>query len=329
MLRKRAGPEQCSPADVVEGFYLAHVLTALEHAGMLESLKNWTTVVQLARKHDVDRKMLEAALQFVAAHTGLLAHRAGKYRLTKRYDFHARFMLFQYLGTYRRHAIKFGKILRHPLESRNLIDRKQYAKAFAGQGILADNIVADLVLQLGLNHVLDLGCGAGTLLLNLASRNHDFAGWGLDSNTWMCSAARKRIASLGLGRRIGIFRGDCRDLKRALPASVVNNVSVIIAASVINEFFAEGITKAVEFLTDIRATLPGRTMIIADYYGYWNSAAKSKEMALHNFIQVISGQGVPPADLSGWKKIYQGAGCHFIHAVQLQSSPYFIHILKL
>jgi SAM-dependent methyltransferase len=240
-------------------------------------------------------------------------------------------MLFQYLGTYGRHAMEFGRILRHPSQGHNLIDRKQYAKAFAEQGVLADNIVADLVLQLGLNHVLDLGCGAGTLLLNLASRNADFAGWGLDSNAWMCAAARKRIASLRMGKRIGIFQGDCRDLRRSLPASVVTNVSVIIAASVMNEFFAEGITKAVECLAGISATFPGQTMLIADYYGDGKNTGRSssKKMALHNFIQIVSGQGVPPANLSGWKKIYQGAGCHFIHAVQLQDSPYFIHILKL
>jgi hypothetical protein len=167
------------------------------------------------------------------------------------------------------------------------------------------------------------------LLLNLASRNLNFVGWGLDANSWMCSAARERISSLHLEKRIRVFVGDCRELKHSLPAAVASKVSVIVAASVMNEFFSEAVTKAVECLADIRATLPGRTMIIADYYGHWNHVAKPKEMALHNFIQVISGQGVPPANLSVWKQIYRAAGCRFVHAVQVQNSPYFMHILKL
>lgn len=331
MLRTPPEPQPYSLLDVIEGFYLAHILTALECAGVLKSLEKWTTAVRLAHRHRINRNVLEAALQILAARTRLIAHRAGKYRLARQYDFHARFMFFQYLGAYGRHAMEFGRILRHPSAGHNFIDRKQHAKAFCQQGILTDNILADLLLQLGLNHILDLGCGTGTLLLNLAGRDREFVGWGLDMNKWMCAAARKRIASLGVTRRVRIFQGDCRDLKHSIPGSVIARVSAVTAGSLINEFFAAGVTKAVECLAGIRAMFPGRTMLIADYYGQLGVARRprSREVALHDFIQVISGQGVPPANLSTWKKIYRQAGCDFIHAVGVQDSPFFIHILKL
>jgi len=317
--------------DLVEGFYLANALAALEHAGILKSLEKPVTLRKLAATHRVDCTILEAALDMLVSRTNLIARRARRYRLTRRYDAGVRFMLFQYLGAYRRNAVEFGRLLHHPSAASKLIDRAQHAKAFEQIDASSPNVLGDLLLQLGLNHVLDIGCGTGTLLLNLAIRRRDFVGWGLDVNPWMCAAARKRIALERATRRIAIFEGDCRNLQNSLPRPVVGKVRTITSANLVNEFFFRGPDKAVAWLDEVKAMFPGRTMLIADYCGGLGTRAKSRapEVMLHDFMQVISGQGTPPDNRAAWKNIYDRARCDLVHRLELRDSSFFIHILRL
>jgi len=326
-----ASPPLRSAFDLVEGFYLAHALTALEQAGILKSLEQPITLGKLATRHHVDTTVLEAALHMLRSRTNLIAYRAQQYYLTRRYDAGVRFMLLQYLGAYRRNGVEFGRILHHPSAAKKLVDRAQHAKAFEQIDVASANILGDLLLQLDLNHVLDIGCGTGTLLLNLAIRRRDFVGWGLDVNPWMCAVARERIACKRATSRIAIFRGDCHRLKYSLPRSVIAKVSTITAANLVNEFFSRGPDQAVAWLEDVKAAFPGRTMLIADYCGELGNRSKrrSPEVALHDFIQVVSGQGVPPGNRTGWQNIYNRAHCNLVHSIELRDSSFFIHILRL
>lgn len=110
--------------------------------------------------------------------TPFLRFQRGKYGLTGRYDSSARAAFHQYLGAYRTNAVELAAILRDPSIAEGLIDRRQHARAFEGTQTLSATMLIDLVIQLGLNHVLDLGCGTGGMLLELAKRNPQFEGWG-------------------------------------------------------------------------------------------------------------------------------------------------------
>jgi hypothetical protein len=323
--------EPSSVLDLAENFYLANVLDALEELGILDSLEAPVSVRCVAKRHRVNAGILEAALQMLALRTNLVVQQNGKYSLSHAYDPKTRFMLHQYLGAYGRNAIEFGVILRDTSRAGEVIDRRRHAKAFAQIDTMSPSIVADLMHQLEFNHVLDLGCGTGTLLVNLALRNLKFVGWGVDVNPWMCAEARKRIASTCVGRRVNVFEGDCRALDGSIPPHVRKSVRTISAASVANEFFAEGVDHAVEWLGRLKASFPGRVMLLADYYGQLGSAGtpRSREVALHDFVQAISGQGVPPVNLRAWKRIYRAAGCHLVSVVELEQSPFFVHLLRL
>jgi SAM-dependent methyltransferase len=326
-----AKPAAWSVLDLAEGFHLAHALRALEQAGILESLHRPAAVRGLAARHRVDGAMLEAVLQMLASRTNLIAKRAGKYRVTRNYDAHARFMVDQYLGAYGGNAVQLGRILRDPSAAEKFIDRRQHAKAFAQASTLGADVVGDLVVRLGLDHVLDLGCGAGALLHVLAARRRAFVGWGVDINPWMCAAARRRGAAARAARRIAIYRGDCRDLGAVLPPAVVAQVRAITAASLANEFFARDGAAAVAWLAGLKAMFPGRIMLIADYYGRLGAAGRAarRQILLHDFVQVISGQGVPPAGLGAWKRIYRAAKCDLVGTIEDRAASFFVHILRL
>ena len=325
---RAAGAPNWSTLDLAEGFHLACALLAIDRSGILASLNRFVDAGTLADKHEVDRGMLEAALQLLAARTNLVVRKGRKYRTTGKHDVYERFVLRQYLGAYGATAVALHRSLRAPSLAPNLIDRREHSKAFGEAAALSSSMLADLIVQLALNHVLDLGCGTGIMLFDLFTRVPGFIGWGVDINPSMCAAARKHTAG---ARHISIFRGDCRDLERAIPAPLVAQVRTITASNLANEFFANGTTTAVAWLSDLKARFPGRTLLIADYYGSLGTRREpwSQHLALHDFVQVISGQGVPPTNLNGWKKIYRAARCILIHAFEDRNATLFVHILKL
>ena len=331
MSTTRADVRRCSALDLAEGFHLANALLALERSGILRSLGRPATAASLATTHRIDRALLTAALELLANRTDLIARRGETYRLTRRYDPYARFVMRQYLQAYAANATALDRVWRRPSIAADLIDRRAHAEAFAELPTLGCRMLVDLIEQLGLDRVLDLGCGTGILLHHLAGRVPRFQGWGLDINPAMCRAARRRLAGVGTPARLAIFCGDSRKPQRALPASVIRRTRTLTAANLANEFFADGTSEAVRWLTTLRRVFPGATLLIADYYGGLNGTRRPwrREIALHDFAQVISGQGIPPPNLAVWRKIYRAARCALIHAIEDEDASCFVHVLRL
>ncbi|MET5020077.1 methyltransferase, partial [Burkholderia pseudomallei] len=86
-----------------------------------------------------------------------------RFSASEHYTAQARFLLNLYAGAYADTASRLATLLRRPALAGTTVDRVAHARAFeaseAGGGALAASIS-----HLHLNHGLDLGCGAGTLL---------------------------------------------------------------------------------------------------------------------------------------------------------------------
>ena len=85
------------------------------------------------------------------------------------------------------------------------VDRVRHARAFEALDASALGAFPQIVRQLGLNYVLDLGCGPASLLVELARGDHQFVGWGIELNPAMCAAARRRIRGAGVGSRVRVL----------------------------------------------------------------------------------------------------------------------------
>ena len=88
---------------------------------------------------------------------------------------------------------------------------------------------------------------------------------------------------------------------------------------------------SIAWLAEIRRRFRGRPLLIADYYGRLGNddVGTDQDLLLHDYAQLISGQGVPPHDVSEWKAIYAEAGCRLVHVTEDISSSRFIHIVLL
>jgi hypothetical protein len=95
--------------------------------------------------------------------------------------------------------------------------------------------------------------------------------------------------------------------------------------------FAHGTADIVRWLRQLRKALPGRPLIISDYYGQLGhrGAAADPMTLLHDFVQLTSGQGVPAPSWRAWRKIYTQAGCRLLHVIEADRGSWFIHIILL
>ena len=321
-----------SALDLAEGVHLGHAAAALHDLGVLEHLvMTPSTAEELASEFKIDLGMLRGALDFLHARTDLVSKTGTRFAARKTYDAHARFALGLYGGAFGENAAQIQKVLCRPSIAPGLVDGAAHAKTFAAASTTALGGVPELIQQLELDAVLDLGCGTASLLLRLASDDASFVGWGLEPNPSMCKIARARIRGQGVAKRIRLIRGDSRQLGDAVSAAVRKKIAAVSACQVMNEMFGNGKRDAIAWLEQVRETLPDRPMLVSDYYGRLgqkNSAAM-RETLLHDYAQLISGQGIPPADLAGWTEVYEAAGCQLIHVLEDRATSRFIHVLVL
>jgi SAM-dependent methyltransferase len=324
-------PEQLSALDLVEGLQLGHAVATLHELKILALLEKPSSAEAVANKVGLDPQLLGGALEYVAARTNLLRKIGARFVATRNYSSGSRFLLDLYGGAYRGNAVRLDKLIEKPSLAPSAVDRVRHARAFQRVGRQALGALPGIIRQLQFNHVLDIGCGPASLLLQLAEDDPQFIGWGLETNPAMYKAARAAVHDAGVGKRIRVLQGDSTDLRAALPADVRSRVQTVTACQVANEMFGGGPPRAATWLHGIREALPGRPFLISDYYGRLGrrTAGHLRETLLHDYAQLISGQGVPPASLAEWRLIYADAGCQLVHVIEDRRTTKFIHILLL
>lgn len=318
-----------SAADLAEAFHLAHAVAALDDLQILDTLAQQPATAEvLAKRFRLDRAVLQAVLEFLAARTDIVRKKGRAFAATPS-SREARFLLDLYLGAFRPNAIGLARILRNPRVGAQVVDRKRHARTFERVARPQDHPVAKLIRQLALERVLDLGCGSGDLLVQLARGNTRLLGWGVELNPHLIGIARARIRAARLSGRLRVIEGDTRKLATVLPVTVVGQVTGVTACHVANEMFRSGTRTATTWLRGIRRTLPGRPLLINDYYGRLGSGRTSQDRhtLLHDYVQVISGQGIPPSTLREWREIYDEAGYRLVHVLEDRVTTQFIHVL--
>lgn len=326
------------PVDVVEGFYCAHAVWALHRLGALSRLGAGAEPSELAHQLGCDATLLAALIEYVHQTTDLLDRRGDHYRVAAPYrDYNAvGFHLDKFLGAYGPAVANVLDLLRDPAQGHVLRNSNALAQAFTRLVAHRPSLTSRLLHTWDVTSLLDLGCGPGTLLVELAENEPTFRGWGVDSSPHMVEVASKRVALAGLDSRVRITQGDVRALDNALAQQIATaKMSAAYGRSLLNEFFADGGGSATEVLTALRRLLPGGLLFVEDYYGHLTHCRSPDPTHRHTLIQdlaqAVSGQGVPPPDLAGWAKIYAAAGCCLLKAYEGDNDGirWFIHVLTL
>ena len=325
-------PPRWSTLDLVEAFQLCHAVAALHELGVLAALARPRTARAVARLRRLDETLLRGALEYVAARTDLVLKVGDRFAATARYTPAARFLIDLYAGAFAGNAAELPHLMRAPTRAARAVDRRRQAGAFAASPGSGAGAVPALLHQLGLDHVLDVGCGSAGMLIEAAALNPAFVGWGIELYPAMRRLARHRIRAAGLGRRVRVLAGDGMHLAAALPAALRAAIRTITLCQVANEMFGDGGRRFVGWLRAARRLLPGRLLLVSDYYGrlgHRGSAAADRETLLHDYAQLISGQGIPPASAKEWGALYAAAGCRLLHVVEDRATTRFVHLVRL
>jgi len=315
--------------DLVEAYQLSRAVAVLNDLKVFESQKPFSAR-QLAAKHGLDVTLLAGVLEYVALRTELLRRTTREQFVVTRKN--SRFLIDLYTGAYGSTAEQLAQILRDPAHAQASVDRVRYARAFESLDSAAQGILPDLVSALEFNYTLDLGCGNGDLLLELARRDAAFVGWGIDSNPGMLNTARSRSRTAHAGKRVQFLEADCARIGETVPANIRSQIRSITCCNVANEWFARGERQAIKWFRELRKLFPSRPLLNCDYYGRLGRSKNRKlqrETLLHDYAQLISGQGVPPATIAEWRSIYSKAGCRLVYAIEDTSTTRFIHIIAL
>jgi SAM-dependent methyltransferase len=319
--------KRLSSIDLVESFHLGHAVAALHELGVLAQLTSPVAARAVARKLRLDPVMLAGMLEYVSARTRLVKKTSGRFSTTAEYSPASRFLLDLYLGAFAGSARQLARLARDSSAASRTVDRERHARAFENIGSSAVGPVAGVVEQLGLNHILDIGCGSAALLLQLAARNPDFVGWGLETNPSMRKVARRNISTAKVGKRVRLLRGGASTLKTS--NHLRRSVQAVTACQVANEMFSGGNADVVAWLRQLKRMFPGRPLVLSDYYGRLGQPTADRMTLLHDFVQLASGQGVPPSTRREWQAIYSKAGCRLVHAIEAKPASWFIHIVAL
>jgi SAM-dependent methyltransferase len=326
------------PSDLVEGFYLSHVVYHLHRRGILERLGANSSPGEVAAEHGYDPDLLRALLEYVHQRTDVL-RRDGRdgYSLNPKYTSYDSFgfHLDKLIGAYGPPLTRLDEALHSPSASSGLVDRSMLARAFCELDAGNAALPAQIVRQWQVRSLLDLGCGPGALLIELASSDSAFRGVGIDVNAQMCMVARDRVAAAGLADAVRIVQADVREVSAHLGTGERDALEAVHGRSLLNEFFGDGPEEASKLVGELRRLLPGRLFFVGDYYGklgYVRRVNGSYGATLaQDVAQVMSAQGVPPPDLASWAEVYARAGAELLHAYEGENAgvAVFVHVVRL
>jgi SAM-dependent methyltransferase len=324
--------------SIIEGFYLAEITYQFHKIGLLQSLTHDRSLKNLARQFRYDERALAAVLEFLYQSTDILVRNGtGRYLLKRKYRnfYFLGFQLEKFIGAYGPTVMKLGESLRSPRLGRGFVAREIEARAYRTIASPPNPVVLELAKKLKLKSILDLGCGPATLLTELCRRDSHCLGWGIDESAEMCRVARRRIGHAHLAARIRVVHGDARNLSRYFDRSVRTKIEALQSKGLFNELFRAGNSQAIRYLKKLKRWFPGKLLFVVDYYGKLtrvpNIKREYQHTLVHDLIQVLTAQGVPPANLKGWAALYGRAGCYLEHAYEgdSQGIEWFVHVVRL
>lgn len=324
--------------EIVEGYYLAHIIYYFYQQGVFERLTGDRSILTVAEELGYDTELFEALLDFIHQTTDLLRlTRAGNFSFNPKYEqyYFFGFQFDKFIGSYGPTLIHLEQSLRSKTLGRQLVNREVEADAYHQIGSPPNPLVTKIVRDFNLHSLLDLGCGPATLLTELCAGDSEFRAVGIDESAAMCKVARGRILKAQLTNRIRIIHGDARKLGVYLKPEARQSIEALQSKGLFNELFRHGNEGAVNHLKKLKGWFPGRLLFIVDYYGKLTRISgaipRYRHTLIHDVIQVITGQGVPPADLAGWDEVYEAADCSIEHAYEGDTDgiEWFVHLVRL
>lgn len=248
----------------------------------------------------------------------------------------ARGLLNLYVGGYQALLAQLGPLLRKEISlDDSRLDRSARHAAAGTEDMTCVRVVPqviDLLKELGVRAILDLGCGTGGFLIQWA-RITGGGGAGVDMSADALGAARKNAADFDVASRLSFHLGEIgRD---ALPLSddVVRSVDALTAMFMLHEFGRGGDAEIVRVLAALKAQFSGKLLCAlemqpVDVYALNGRPPPAMDALDYHFIHPLSRQG-EPRPKTAWEGIYEQAGMKLLRVRRPKDSPLLIHVVQM
>ncbi len=311
--------------NLVSDAILAHVLFALWDSGFYEySLTRASFGVGEAAR---DLNLAEPVLQWLFNHLvgrGVLAERDSRLALTPSgaalSNVLVRGTFNLYLGGYGPLLAQLGPLLRKERADDDPAIARSGRHTAVGSEQLACVRVAPAVLKVlrerGRRHVLDLGCGSGGFLIQLARLDPDIRGVGIDISADAIEEARANARRSGVDARLSFSRAEVGAGPLPIDPAQRDRIDAVTAMYVLHEFGRGGRAGIVRVLREIASALPARLLAFTECLPA-DAAALAKEPPTtfsqldYLLIHPLSRQGLPlPA--AEWTSMLEEAGVQLL-----------------
>jgi len=181
--------------------------------------------------------------------------------------------------------------------------------------------VSKLLPAHGRRYLLDLGCGTGGMLMQLARIDEDLRGVGVDMSADALAQARRNAEAWKLADRLQFVRAEIGRDALSIEEDTAANVDAVSAMYMLHEFGRDGHAGILKVLGEIRERFPGRLFIFTECLppdtAEMSTNPPSTFSQLDYFtIHPLSGQGLPlPRD--EWESLLEEAGIKLVDVKML------------
>jgi SAM-dependent methyltransferase len=351
-----AGPVRHAPAlpcrrtalDIVEGFYVAKVTEFFYSRGLFDRLRAGASAEDLCDEFGFDQAAISGLLEFICQRTSLLRREqaprprsVGRPTILYTFDaLHGAYPQFGYhlrkfLGAYGAVLTNLSSCTVDPRLGPKFVDQAAFGQALQQLDVPPNPVVCQIVQEVGVKSILELGCGTGQGLVAMAAADQRMKAVGIDQDPGTCALSMKRVLEGGFADRVQIICGDAANVAELSGDDRLRDVECVYARGFLNAMFWPSDERAVHCLSQLSTLYPGGLLMVEDYYGRLGSTDGpidgDLQAVLQDVAQVLTGQGIPPPTRQGWATTYAKAGCNLFHAFEGHTNqlPWFVHLVRL
>lgn len=321
------------------GFTLSYILHALVESGAMKELRAageaGLTTTQLAERLNLDAGLLDGILCYLVVADSVVERVGDGYRLGPRgtwvFDDHVTTGLGIIIDAY-------GCVMQELLPA--LTKKKRYGVDFVRSGKHVaevsvrtsrknQQVIVRECAKLGINKVMDLGCGAAGVIIALCRSSPSMSAVGLEIDVDALQFARENVVAAGLQDRVSFVQGDMSKPETFAGRPELEGVQAFNCIMVLHEMFRGGDQAVIDILASYKKHFPGRYFFLGEVVAWSDEQFREADQVdigrlwYQHLMHPLSLQGLP-ASHDKWMSVFARAGVECLGITRLFADQYVL-----